>query len=269
MSLGILIKAPEGLVLAAESRVTLTAQMGVNSLNVNFDNATKLFCFHEPFDRIGVVTYGMATIGFRTAQSFIPEFESTLTKEDAGIKIGDFAKRLSDFFLLQWKKSMPADFPINQDMVVNVAGFDDGEPYGKVFSFYIPRLPEPVEQNPIVNGQHQFGITYGGQREIVDRLIFGYDPRIFEILTHQFQLDPAKLQELQRSLLPLTLQLPIQVMPLQDCVDVALLFLRTTIDAQKLTFGLRGCGGAIDLAIITRNNPLQFIQKKSITGEKI
>ena len=44
MSLGIVIKSPEGIVLAAESRVTLTVngQNGQPSHMVNFDNATKL-----------------------------------------------------------------------------------------------------------------------------------------------------------------------------------------------------------------------------------
>jgi hypothetical protein len=265
MSLGILIKAPEGLVLAAESRVTLTTQIGPGiPLHVNFDNATKLFSFHKPFDKIGVVTYGQAAIGLRTAQSFIPEFESTLTDVE---KIFDFAKKLSAFFLDQWNKVVPTGY-IGQDMTFNVAGFDDNEPYGKVYSFSIPRFPEPIEQSPMVNGQYQFGITYGGQKEIVDRLILGYDSRIFQILATVFKIDKTA-QELQQIFGSLSLPLPIQLMPLQDCVDIALLFLRTTIDAQKLTVGVRGCGGAIDLAIITRNNPLQFIQKKSITGEKM
>ena len=45
MSLGIVVKVPEGLVLAAESRVTLGAQMntpmGKQAIPVFFDNATK------------------------------------------------------------------------------------------------------------------------------------------------------------------------------------------------------------------------------------
>ena len=62
------------------------------------------------------------------------------------------------------------------------------------------------------------------------------------------------------------LQVPIQFMPLQDCINLAILFIRTTINTQELTVGLRGCGGEIDLAIITRNNPLRFIQQKQLTG---
>ena len=101
MSLGIIIKAPEGMVLAAESRVTLGAQMmtpaGPQPLTVNFDNATKLFAFNKPNEYIGAVTYGTATIGVRTAQSFIPEFESSLDPS-VRLTVEDLSKKMSDFF---------------------------------------------------------------------------------------------------------------------------------------------------------------------------
>ena len=47
MSLGIVVEGPEGIVLAAESRVTLTAQTPTGPLYVNFDNATKVLAFHN------------------------------------------------------------------------------------------------------------------------------------------------------------------------------------------------------------------------------
>lgn len=46
---------------------------------------------------------------------------------------------------------------------------------------------------------------------------------------------------------------------------IAVLLIKTTIEAQSLTVGLRGCGGAIDVAIITKDSDLKFIQKKNIT----
>jgi hypothetical protein len=222
--------------------------------------------FGSPYNKIGVVTYGQAAIGFRTAQTFIPEFETTLTGKEITTTL-QFAKELSSFFMAQWAASMPANYT-GPNMIMNVAGFDDNEPYGRVYSFEIPRVPNPVEQNPVTNGQHQFGITWGGQREIVDRLILGYDTRIFNII-NQLQIEPAKIQQLTAGLRGLNLPMPIQFMPLQDCVDLALLFIRTTIETQKLTVQLRGCGGPIDVAIITRKNKeLKFVQQKEILGEK-
>src|SRR5687767_14047972 len=117
MSLGIVIKAPEGLVLAAESRLTLTAQApGQPSIQVNFDNATELLSFNQPNNSVGVVTYGQAAIGLRTAQSFIPALEAALVAQvpdDEGLKrlpIKEFAEKFSAFYLQQWQAIMSPDY---------------------------------------------------------------------------------------------------------------------------------------------------------------
>jgi 20S proteasome alpha/beta subunit len=267
MSLGIIIKAPEGIVLAAESRVTLSTPTGngTEMLHVNFDNATKLLTFSKPNDGIGVVTYGQAAIQFRTAQTYIPEFEAVLKNEgNQKLTVLAFAQRLSEFFMSQWQQVIPSNYN-GPDMTFNVAGFDDNEPYGKVYNFNIPRLPNPVEQSAPLNGIVQFGITWGGQREIVDRLVMGYDSKIFDILVKGGIINANDIGRVAPLLSQLTLAMPIQFMPLQDCVNLATLFIKTTIDAQSLTVGLRGCGGPIDVAIITRDNCLEFIKRKKIT----
>jgi len=261
MSLGIVIKGPEGIVLAADSRVTLVANTPQGPIHVNYDNATKLLSFSEPNNYVGAVTYGQAAINLRTANSYLPEFESSL--ENKRLPIDEFAKRLSDFFLEQWNKEMPADYD-GPNMTFVVGGFNEGEPYGRVFLFEIPRLPEPNLQHD--NG---FGITWGGQREIVDRLMQGFDQRLMHVISNVLNLQEKDAQTLYNTLRKeLQLPVPIQAMALQDCVDLAVFFLRTTIWAQNLTIGVRGVGGAVDVAIITRREGFRFIQQKQIVAEK-
>ncbi|HEY4064407.1 MAG TPA: hypothetical protein VGM30_21020 [Puia sp.] len=271
MSLGIIIKAPEGLVLAAESRVTLSATInnGPQQIHVNFDNANKLLTFNDPYNKFGVVTYGLAILGgVRTAQSLIPEFETSLQGTEGPITVLAFAQKLSTFFQSQFVALMPPNtvVPPGQGMIFNVAGFDDNESYGKIYQFEIPTKPAPVEQNVKVNNKDTFGITAGGQNEIMARLLLGYDPRLPNILIQKGLVTADQVNKiLGPALEPLKLQAPIQLMPLQDCVNLAVLLIKTTIEAQSLSIGIRGCGGAIDVAIITKNNPLKFIQKKNIT----
>jgi hypothetical protein len=263
MSLGIVIKGPEGLVLAAESRVTLVAHLPQGQqIHVNFDNATKLLSFSTPNTAVGVVTYGQAAIGFRTAHSFIPEFEAGLPPNR--LPVHDFAQRLSDFFMQQWQAVMPTDYE-GPNMTFVVGGFNEDEPYGRVFMVEIPGNPTPVEQQP---NPGDFGITWGGQREFVDRLIQGFDYRLPEIVSNTLSLQPQQVQSLMQSLNVLQMPLPLAAMPLQDCVDLAIFFVRTTITAQRLTVGIRGCGGPIDVATITRREGLRFIQRKEIVGER-
>lgn len=263
MSLGIVVKAPEGLVLAAESRVTLTAiAPGQPPIHVNFDNATKLLSFGGHHTFVGAVTYGQAAIGLRTAHSFIPEFEATLP--DERIAVEKFAGEMSAFFMDQWRQSgqqIAAGVP---DMTFVVAGFDEDEAYGRVYEFGIPRMPDLQPRN---TSQDEFGITWGGQREVVDRLLRGYDYRLLDVLRQQLALDPGQVEKLEAALAPLGMQVPLQALPLQDCIDLAIFFIRTTIAAQELTVGVRGCGGSIDVATITRREGLAWIQQKQIHGE--
>jgi hypothetical protein len=269
VSLGIIIKAAEGMVLAAESRVTLSANVatptGPQLIHVNFDNASKLLTFSGINQFVGAVTYGTATIGVRTAHSYIPEFENTLPV-DQRLSIEEFAIRLSQFFSQQWANANMPDInnTTGHNMIFEVAGYNEGEPYGKMYNFEIPKNPAPIEQSP---GQDNFGIRWGGQREIVDRLLMGYDSRLLDILVQNNKINAADVPNIQVILQQLQMPIPIQFIPLQDCIDLAILFIRTTINAQRLTVGLRGCGGAIDVAIITKNNPLKFIQRKDLIAE--
>ncbi len=263
MSLGIVIKAPEGIVLAAESRVILAAKRpDEQEILVNFDNATKLLSFSKPYTSIGVVTYGQAAIGLRTAHSFITEFEGSLKGEQ--LSVSDFSRRLSEFFLSQWKTTMKPDFK-GPNMVFVTAGFNKDEPYGRVYISEIPRNPSPIEQNP---NPGEFGITWGGQGEFLKRLILGFDERLPGILTQSLNLNQKQIQAMNNGLKSLQMQIPLPAMPLQDCVDLAIFFMRTTIDGQRLSVGVRGCGGPIDIAVITRGKKLHFIQRKQIIGEK-
>src|SRR5437867_59608 len=103
MSLGIAFKGPEGIVLAADSRVTLgiLAQDPAGAqiqIPATYDNATKLLHVSGQ-EYVGAVTYGLGAIGVqepRTAHSFIPEFEQELARaQTARLTVLAFAQQLS------------------------------------------------------------------------------------------------------------------------------------------------------------------------------
>lgn len=268
MSLGIAVKGTEGVVLAADSRVTLNASLAQNpniQFPVHFDNATKLLSFASPNQWIGTVTYGDAVIGatmsdLRTAQSFVPEFEVGLPKDRLSVR--DFSQRLSDFFLNQWQNKMPAG-QATTGMSFIVAGFDENAPYGSVYQINIPNQPNPVEQSP-----NDFGITLGGMPEHTIRLVQGYDPRVIEIARQVLRPPMNQIEAFKTALAQLNLGIPYAVLPLQDCIDLAIFLMKTTMSAQSLSIGLRGVGGTIDVAVITRREGLRIIQQKQLAGEK-
>lgn len=288
MSLGIAFKGPEGIVLAADSRVTLMAiqpppfpgQPPV-SVPATFDNATKLLRVKGQ-DHVGAITYGLGAIGEaapRTAHSFIPEFEAYLAKQpprttspDGGEKlerltVERFATELSSFFSERWKESMPAQWPQGApDMTFLIGGYDPEAPYGRVFEFHMPGKPKPFEQ---LVGAGQFGLVWGGQREIVDRLLHGYDSRTLQLAAAELKLEPQQVEQLRTRLAEMSIPIPYQFLPLQDCVDLSIFLLSATIRLQTWMVSVRGVGGAIDVAAITKTDGFQPIQLKRLSGESV
>lgn len=276
MSLGVVIKGPEGVVLACDSRVTLEAvKKGMAPLPVNFDNATKLLGFSEPNNFVGAVTYGAAVIGSRTAHSFVPEIEEDYlpkksvgrTKKNGRITVKEYSEILSKFFSGRWKESMPMppDYK-GLDMTFVVGGYDSGEPYGRVFLFKIPSDPEPKEQHA---GKDQFGMTWGGQLQIASRIVHGFDPALIPIIKNTLKLNDQDCEKVHKALRAnLRYPIPYKVLPLQDCIDLAIFLVRSTIIAQHLAIGIRGVGGFIDVAYVTRTNGLTYVQQKKVHGEQ-
>jgi hypothetical protein len=272
MSLGIAFKGPEGIVLAADSRVTLMGQIPGQPIVIpaTYDNASKLLRIDNYQTHVGAITYGVGALGqqeFRTAHSLMPEFEDYLKEKKVDKRLGveDFAKHLSDFFLNQWTSRMSPPVPNVQtmDMAFIVGGYDENEAYGKVFEFYIPSRPIPRETIPGAT----FGLTWGGQREYVDRLLNGFDDNLLMLTQQSLGLNDTQRENLRQHLAKsLSAPIPYQFLPLQDCVNLSVFLIRTTIGIQSCFTGLRGVGGSIDVATITRKKGFDTIKEKHIIG---
>jgi hypothetical protein len=61
--------------------------------------------------------------------------------------------------------------------------------------------------------------------------------------------------------------IPFQFLPLQDCVDLAVFLIQSTISFQKYrTTVVRGVGGPVEVATVTRDG-FKFVSQKSISVE--
>jgi len=103
-------------------------------------------------------------------------------------------------------------------------------------------------------------------RQLVNRLINGFDPRASAIAKDQLKLTDTQIQGLQaRWSQELGLSLPYQFLPLQDSVDLATFLVTMTSLVQAWTLvGNRGVGGAVDVATITRTQGFQAVKQKRI-----
>jgi hypothetical protein len=262
MSLGIVFKSPEGIVLAVDSRVTLTAHLPNNaSIPATYDNATKMLRVKGQ-DHVGVVTFGRGVLGrveIRTAHSYLPELEAELAGE-ARLTVEDFARRLGAFFLGRWNaSSMPAGA---DPMIFLVGGYDPDAVYGRVFEVVVPARPEPLEQN----AGGSFGLTSGGQTEILQRILNGYDQNAVGAIQQALSFNDTQTAQLRQALAQQALSIPYPFLPLQDCVDLVLFLIQSTATLHTWLVGVRGVGGAIDVATITRTEGFRSVQSKTIRG---
>jgi hypothetical protein len=273
MSLAVIFKGPEGVVLAADSRVTLTSvsqtMVGAGGTAIQeqvhhsyFDNATKLLDLRG-HPNLGIVTYGQGAIGQdrpRMAHGFMPEFEAHLNENGDGkpLEVEEAARLLGSFFSEQW---VDAQMPEGSDpMVFQVAGFDDGAAYGRVFEVSVPNALEPVEQIA-----DDFGVKWGGQTYLLERLMSGIAPMAYAHAQDELKLTDEQVAALaQRWHNELQLPIPYQFLPLQDCVDLATFLVDMTATVMTWTAGVQGVGGDVDVATITRTSGFASVRQKRI-----
>lgn len=268
VSLGIASKVPEGIVLAADSRITLyNTVKGLNGADISvasvFDHHSKLLPVRGQ-EFVGIITFGLGAFGtaaeFRTAQGFMPEFETTLGKERLSVK--DCATKLSEFFKKEYERLTDGQ-PYLDDIYFIVGGYDEDSPYGKLFRFSIPSAPNPVESTG-------FGPIWGGDTGVVNRILNGIDGAGIEFLKARFNLDDAATIALTTDLTSsCSLPVPTYFTSLQDSINMCVGLIRTTIAVQSWTTGQRTVGGMCDVATITRTEGFKFVQHKEVTGEKL
>jgi hypothetical protein len=258
MSLAVTVITPEGIVQAADSRVSIPVNVTDELLSFShFDNATKLLTFEAPHDHVSVTTYGAGTIGSRTAHSFIKEFQRALPNNRVTTK--KFAEALQKFYKEEWEKIK--DNPQNTLMTFQVAGINASQQFGELYVVSVPGEDPP--QKVISNGT--FSLYYGGDKSTVDRLVRGRDLKIDNAIIENDELkeviDPLSkiFSEVQEQHM-----LPLGSYALQDAIDLARFLIKTTSDMQKLSLNVKSVGGAIDVSCVTKTGACEIISRKKI-----
>lgn len=245
--------SPDGIVLAADSRTTLSDGM---RHRISTDSADKVFELNQKF---GVATYGMAGIGQRTINGLMDEFVAT-ADEDVCADVETFATALGAFF---HERYVTAGGPTETEgwpLGFVVAGYDDGG-IGHVWEVSIPG---PTVGKTKVNTADQ-GLLWRGQTDVIGRLIKGVDWNALEAGGLKLKAsDKEALEQLEYILL--------QPVTLQDAADFASFLVRTTIDMQRFSDGtvlaqglVPGCGGRTQMLAVKRSG-VEWITRRRLTG---
>ena len=244
MSLALAIKGPEGVVLGAESRYSFfdraadgSAEAGKRCEYEVHDGVLKLFSFGGPHRWCaGAIVWSRSDMNLYEC---VPEIQGRLPAHRA--RVSEYARHVHEVL------SSHAERGTIEAQVI-VAGFDEGEATARVFAIEIPSGQEPIEQHA-----GAYGITYGGQRDFIDRLLLGYD----SLLRPDADARKAVLTTL-----------PLATMPLADCFELAVYLIRTTIEVQRFGIGMQCSGGPIDVVFMTAQDGLFYRRQGEAQGPR-
>ena len=254
------IYVPEGIVMAADSRLTRTKNIkkpvevpmpdgkGITVIIPETtytlsDNSQKVLLIKKA--GVGVSFCGNAIIGGATVADFIRRFEiEKVTEDDTTEEIANklaayYKDAGTHFFVSGYDKDVPFVFDVFNGVVkranisegtVNTPQPRDAADDESIESpdVGIPEnikvQPEP-EENPKVEAVIQYGALWAGQKTAITKIVNN----------------------------PPILNADWKTMPLKDAIDFAEFLIDTTIKYERFCDDIQTCGGDIDILVITKD----------------
>ena len=230
MTVCVLVKVSEGLVLAADSTAAIEGRVGTDQSGIlkTYDNVRKLS--HIKDYPIGTLTWGTALVGARSVESLINEYEYGLLslreeKEKArlqrreGKECEEFqysVREIASDLLVHIQQHYDAEFgtqPVESRPFLGllVAGYSSGQFFPEHWLFQLPNEPKLINIRPDKEGKPVFGAHWYGLTDAIVRLHWGRDERAIELLSEHFKVSG---QEIRNVLQPLEYAVSFAGMPL-------------------------------------------------------
>ncbi len=251
MTICVVVKVAEGLVLAADSAATLQGIIAGKPAGV-----LQLFEFANKIARIkdypiGVMSWGLGSISDRSIQSLIMEWEYNYKnkKNNAQYTVQKVGQDLLTFLKKRYNKAYPpkGDRPL---LGLFVGGYSARQFFADEYTYEFPASKRLERQRPDTSGgRPDFGTNWFGLTDALERLIKGYDPTALNELVNR-GADQAIVQKWVDDSVS-ELPLVFDGMPIQDAVDFANYAVQLTIGRFRFGPGPPLCGGDIDIAVIT------------------
>ena len=252
MSLAIATYVPEGIVMASDSRQSITLEgktpdgKDLPKIDtVNSDNVYKTYLISrekdkKPIFEIGISSFGKDLLGGIPTASHIERFkEEELTDDD---DITTIPKKLIDFF----KKLLPT-----AETGFHVTGYKKEGKISVPYVFYCHVSRNIIERRNVnPDGNIFYGATWSGQIDVLAGI-----------------LNPSLMPRPAGQALPM-LKPPIiwGAMALQDAIDFSTYAIRTTIDTIRFQARQKNVGGPIDVIVITPDGA-RWIKRKELMSE--
>lgn len=244
MSLIVTVYVPSGIVMASDSRQTISVQRTDLQGNVSppipivsSDYVYKTFLLEKL--QVGISNFGESFLGGIPTDAHLKQFEEEQVSEKDDVE--SVAKKLLDF--------LKSKFP-QADTSFHIAGYKKrgkvSEPY--IFHLNIKRS-EFIRLNYVKEANKvNYGASWGGEGDIV-----------LEILNPIWVKDKdGNFVQVQKP------PVPWDAMPLQDAIDFTVYAIKTTIDTMRFQARPKTVGGPIDVLLITPEGA-RWIKRKELS----
>lgn len=249
MSLIITLYIREGIVMAADSRMTLTFKdniensedknldtkkdIDIKNISVEFtDSNNKLFLANN----IGISSYGQSSIKGTPISGYIESFINE-ELDASNNKIKDVAEKLGSYF---------RNFSDIPKTYFHIAGYDREDDKYVQHVWLVDIEKDEIRR---LNKPEMSGASWGGETDILSRLIH-----------KNGVIDNGKIKPYPYY------QIPWTFFTLQDAIDFVIYAIRTTTESMRFQQRKRTVGGPIDILVIKPNSGY-WIQKKELHGE--
>jgi hypothetical protein len=245
MTIVVAVAAPDGIILAADSRATLTSG---RRHRIASEFATKLF---NPYDGVAIATFGIALVGRQTIAGLLERFTAQRSAQ-AGKLVDDVADDLAEHFADFLEKAVATGEPAPPPGALGflVAGYDKGG-VGQVLEVLLPASDSRPSVLKHEVTTREGGIIFRGRTRYIRRMLEGYDQD--GLANADVTLPEDAKFELSRLGYVLG-----DVLSVQDALDMATFVVRMTIDMERMTDGtyasegdIPACGGRVQAILIS------------------
>lgn len=300
MTIALLIKVNDGIVLASDSASTLGG--GPTVLNT-YNNANKVFNLHKVLP-IGAMTWGLGNVGpssiatiskdmrehFHTGEGAWATWRLDLSKYEVEAVANQVRDYLSDRYSpvaagvarlaeaaieQEVRAGVPEDVakmrnPLLPELGFLVAGYSSGADESTAYAISVGPSGSPVMVEVLPSGVT--GAQWWGQPEAIARIVNGISLGTPDALINLGVegLDANAARAITDGLQgQLGAQMIAAPMPIQDAIDLAEFLVSTTIQYVRFTPGPPTVGGPIEIATITKHEGFRWVRRKHFFDARI
>ena len=271
----------EGVVFGADSTVTIRAQHNTNN---HYNFCQKIFEFGPKGSSIGIMFWGMASLGKISYRTLIAEVadEAEKAKLASLSEIANlwtkrfwaeyskiFEQQISQLHTITSKDEKNRTDEENRTLVFLEDTFSGGfcigghsiashhpEAYEISYKLSLTKRPTPIA---LKIGTPQFW----GCPHLINRVVFGIDPGLYEAVLKSDKWTGTN--EDFYELVSKGILAPPRDLPIREAIDLIYANINTTIKSMKFSQFEQVCGGPIEIAVITTDRPFRWVCHKPLS----